>query len=218
MPQAFSLQIVGNYPTWATSAGSLGTFLAGATVAASVHASDALGQTISYALTAGALPAGLSFNTSTGAISGTAPGITGTSNFTVTANNTVGTLAQSFSMTLISFSPGPVNVGNPTSILPGNTLLGPLQTVNSGSTNGSLLGKQPYGSGGVRFYLTNGQSVTYTVAEAIPTAVPAATITITGSSTLGQFWFDENLGPGQMIFIISIGGSPLFRWLPGTVG
>ena len=60
-------------PTWSTSAGNLGTIynnsLSGRTF--TVSASDADGNTISYAVTSGVLPPNMSLNGSTGVISGT---------------------------------------------------------------------------------------------------------------------------------------------------
>jgi hypothetical protein len=46
-------------------------------------------QPYSYSLTAGSLPAGLSFNTTTGAISGTPTRNAKTASFTVTVNDSV---------------------------------------------------------------------------------------------------------------------------------
>ncbi|HTO30481.1 MAG TPA: putative Ig domain-containing protein [Pararhizobium sp.] len=67
----------------------------------SISATGGVG-TITYAVTAGALPAGLSLNTSTGAITGTpTAGAFGTTNFTVTATAaTTGSTAASYSITI----------------------------------------------------------------------------------------------------------------------
>ena len=60
----------------------------------------------SFAVTAGALPTGLSLNSSTGAISGT-PAATGTFTFTVTVTDALGyTGSQSFSITISNPSSG----------------------------------------------------------------------------------------------------------------
>jgi len=58
------------------------------------------GSPYSYAVTAGALPAGLSLNTSTGALTGT-PTTDGAYNFTITATDTYGAIgSESFSLTV----------------------------------------------------------------------------------------------------------------------
>ncbi len=77
--------------------GTVGAIYTGA----SISASGGLG-TISYAVTSGALPAGLALDPSTGSISGTpSAGGIGTSNFTVTATGaTAGSASASYSITV----------------------------------------------------------------------------------------------------------------------
>jgi hypothetical protein len=72
-------------PIWSTSAGSLGT--AGTSVSFSSTIAATGDAPISYAITSGSLPAGITLNTSTGVISGTTPNVTSptTYNFTVSA-------------------------------------------------------------------------------------------------------------------------------------
>lgn len=72
-------------PVWSTSAGSLGSPEIGTSVSYSVGATGDSG--ITYSVTSGALPPGLSLNSSTGAITGTAPSPAANTvyNFTVTA-------------------------------------------------------------------------------------------------------------------------------------
>ncbi len=69
-------------------------------VSLQIHASDsASGQTLTYS--AIGLPSGLSINSSTGLISGTAPRRTGTSSVTVTATDGTGASGSaSFSWTI----------------------------------------------------------------------------------------------------------------------
>jgi len=78
---------VDNEPTWNTASGSLGTFNNYQTVNVSATATDADGDTVTYSVLSGSLPSGLSLNTSTGAITGTASavGSSTTSNFTLRA-------------------------------------------------------------------------------------------------------------------------------------
>ncbi len=61
---------------------------------------------MTFAVTAGTLPAGLALNTTSGVISGT-PTASGSYTFTVQATNTVGSASQSFSGTVTSSAIGP---------------------------------------------------------------------------------------------------------------
>ena len=78
-------------PSWVTSAGSLSTIANGARsgISLTVTATDPESGAINYALTTGALPGGLSLNTSTGVISGDADavGSNTTFNFTIEARD-----------------------------------------------------------------------------------------------------------------------------------
>lgn len=95
-------------PVFVTAAGSLGTIFdvmrtAGYSLA-SAAATDASGGSItSYAITSGSVPAGMSFNTSTAAITGTpnAVGSDTTSTFTVRATDNAGnTTSRTFTITV----------------------------------------------------------------------------------------------------------------------
>ena len=96
-------------PAWSTNAGSLGTYYnynrtgLSYTVAATSTDSD---DTITYAVTSGALPGGLSLNTSTGAITGDGASVSSstTYSFTITATatgegGTTNTAARAFTLT-----------------------------------------------------------------------------------------------------------------------
>ncbi len=61
-------------------------------------------QPITYTITAGALPAGLSLSATTGELSGT-PTVSGTFNFTVQAANSAGSDSQAYSLTISPLSP-----------------------------------------------------------------------------------------------------------------
>jgi len=90
------------------------------------------------------------------------------------------------------------------------TGLGALSAVPAGTTNGAVLGTFPTGGVGARFYLPSGASVSFTVAPAQPSSAPAAVFTISQVET-GPNW-DETLSSGQMIYVTSSTGGPLFRW------
>jgi hypothetical protein len=96
----------GGTPTWTTSAGSLGncydSFRNGFFV--DVVASDPdSNSTISYSVTSGSLPSGMSLNSSSGRISGTPSSVVSdtTSNFTIRASDNAGnTTDRNFSITI----------------------------------------------------------------------------------------------------------------------
>ena len=81
----------GSVPTWNTPAGSLGSSTWGSAVSTSVSASDEETSVSGYSLSLGSLPLGLSFNTNTGAITGTSSNQANTLyTFGVTASDTSG--------------------------------------------------------------------------------------------------------------------------------
>ena len=94
--------IVDSAVVFTNAAGSLATVgdaARGTTVSAG--ATDADGDTITYSITAGSLPAGASLNTSTGGISGfSAVGSNTTSTFTVQAATTDVTITREYSITV----------------------------------------------------------------------------------------------------------------------
>jgi hypothetical protein len=92
-------------PVFITSAGSLGTIfdsLRSSYTLSSAAATDADGDTITYSITSGSLPAGLSISSSTGAITGTASavGSNTTSTFTVSAATAASTSTRQFTITV----------------------------------------------------------------------------------------------------------------------
>ena len=95
----------GGSPTWVTSAGSLGSFVEGAAVSTSVSATDPdTSATVAYSVSTGALPSGVSLNTSTGAITGTAPTVSSdtTYNFTLAATDNAGNVSTRAFSTVIT--------------------------------------------------------------------------------------------------------------------
>ena len=95
-------------PTWTTAAGSLGSVAEGDSMSFTVAATESDGGAITYAVTSGALPSGGSLNTSTGAITGTAPSVSAdtTNNFTITAtDNENQTASRAFSITVTNKLP-----------------------------------------------------------------------------------------------------------------
>jgi len=96
-----ALLTVSDAPTWNTAAGSLGSLAAGGTASFTVSATS--DSTIAYSIVSGALPGGLSLNSSTGAITGTESGATSetTYNFTIRATDAEAQTAdRAFSITV----------------------------------------------------------------------------------------------------------------------
>ena len=92
-------------PSWVTGAGSIGTIsdAARSGYSVTVTATDPESGAITYALVSGALPGGLSLNTSTGVISGNASavGSNTTSNFTIRAKDSASNATErAFSLTV----------------------------------------------------------------------------------------------------------------------
>lgn len=88
-------------PAWQTAAGSLATIGDAATgTHATVSATDADGDTVSYSVQSGSLPAGTSLNSSTGVISGDPDNVSSatTSNFTLRATANSKTVDRAFSI------------------------------------------------------------------------------------------------------------------------
>ena len=83
-PQGFLVSVA---PTWSTSAGALTGAIGGTSYSVTVAASS--DSTIAYSVTSGALPSGITLNSSSGVISGTAPSDASstTYNFTIRATD-----------------------------------------------------------------------------------------------------------------------------------
>jgi len=105
---ASALTTANEPPAFNTAAGSLGNIFDGNAIASKdAGATDADGDTITYSISAGALPSGLSLNTSTGAITGTPSGNSdGTFTFTVQAATTFHTVTREFTLTQVALPSG----------------------------------------------------------------------------------------------------------------
>lgn len=90
---AFNIDAV---PAWTTAAGAIGGGFNGDSINLQVTASDPDGSIASYGVQSGALPSGVSLNTSTGAITGTLPtvGSVTTNTFTIRATTNSGQTAD----------------------------------------------------------------------------------------------------------------------------
>lgn len=103
----YDILTVNDRPIWTTTAGTLGTFNQGASVSVTVAATDEENNTISYSVTSGSIPTGLTLNSSTGIISGTAGAVSGdtTFNFTITASDGTNNTPRSFSIAILEIAP-----------------------------------------------------------------------------------------------------------------
>ena len=96
-----ALLTVSDAPTWSTAAGSLGSMAEGDAANFTIAATG--DSTIAYSIASGALPGGLSLNTSTGAITGTESGATAETTYNFTARATdaeAQTADRAFSITV----------------------------------------------------------------------------------------------------------------------
>jgi hypothetical protein len=96
-----ALLTVSDAPIWSTSAGTLGTFSGGGSVSATVSATS--DSAVTYSITSGSLPTGISLNSSTGAITGTESGATADTTYSFTIRATDGesqTADRAFSITI----------------------------------------------------------------------------------------------------------------------
>jgi hypothetical protein len=169
----------GGSPSFTTASGTLGTIydsLRGSYSLSTAAATDPdTSATISYAITSGAVPTGLSFNTSTAAITGTAGAVGSdtTSNFTITATDNAGnTASRAFSIlvkapVVTSFT----STGSSTWTVPsGISSVWAVVVAGGGGGGGSSSGGGGGAGGGAggmiemsSFPVTPGGSVSYTV-------------------------------------------------------
>jgi hypothetical protein len=91
--------------------------------------------------------------------------------------------------------------------------IGSMTAVPAGAALGTPLGVFPPGAKAVRLYLKAGSSdsVTFTIANTVPTVNPTVTM-LASASVTGPNW-DEPLSNGQMVYVTATTGSPSFRWM-----
>ena len=166
----------GGVPAFNESAGSLGTVydISRTGLSFDAGATDPDGDTITYSVSAGSLPSGLSLNSSTGAITGdaTAVGSQTTSTFTISAATASDTSTRQFTITIepptiTSYT----SVGSGTFSVPtGLTSVDVLVVAGGGPGGGGTTGAGSGAGGGAggliyrpAFPVTPGGSVSYTV-------------------------------------------------------
>jgi len=159
-------------PAWTTASGSLGTISDAARTGYSVTvtATDPESGAITYALVTGALPGGLSLNTTTGVISGNASavGTNTTSNFTIEARDSASNATErAFSLTVNAPQVETFNSSGTFSVPSGVTAVNVLAVAGGGGGGYDVGGGG--GAGGLiyrpAFPVTPGGTVTVTVGD-----------------------------------------------------
>lgn len=110
----YDVLTVNDTPAWTTTAGSLGSFEETSSVSVTVSATDEEGDAITYSVSSGSLPSGLSLNSSTGVISGTPSTVSADTNYSFTISATAGgqTSNRVFSITILEKGPVWVTLSN----------------------------------------------------------------------------------------------------------
>ena len=127
-----------------------------------------------------ALPSGLSFNTSTGSISGTPSAIAATATYTVTATNTGGSSTFGLVITINDVAPNSLSYNSPNIYTVGNTILNLSPTISGGIVTSFSI--SPALPSGLSFNTSTG-SISGTPSAIAATATYTVTATNTGGST-----------------------------------
>lgn len=199
----YDLVSVNDAPIWNTAAGSLGTFAGGSSVSVQLSVSDEESNALTYSVSSGSLPAGLTLNSSTGLISGTAtnPLSQTTYNFSISASDGTNTSTRSFSM-IIPRTPviTTLNVGSGTWTAPAGITSIKLLMVGGGGGGGNNRGNGNGGGGGgggIVYHpsvsVTPGQSYSYSVGSG---GVAAAAYNQSGGQGCVTTGFGATVGGG----------------------
>jgi len=206
-------------PAWTVASGSLGTIYdSGRTgVSITTGATDDEGATLTYAVASGSLPSGLSLNTSTGAITGTANAVGSdtTSNFTLSVTDGTNTTTRAYSITVnapvvTSYTSSSGSFSVPSGITTVDVLV-----VAGGGASGVDNGGGG-GAGGLiyrpAFPVTPGGSVSY--------AVGSGGSSGTGPYPVNSSYFDTQAQGSDSTFgsLTAKGGGAGGNWNPNSAG
>jgi len=126
-----------------------------------------------------ALPSGLSFNTSTGVVSGTPTAVSASTMYTVTASNPNGSVNGTFSITVNDVAPTSIAYATPNVFTKGSAITSLSPTVTGGTPSGYFI--SPALPNGLAFSTATG------VISGTPTVVSAtATYTVTATNANGS--------------------------------
>lgn len=128
----------------------------------SLNAMSLAPLTLTWSITSGALPAGLTLNGSTGVISGT-PSTTGTGSFTVTATDSKGSTSRALMITVDNLYPLTVNLDSGSgSTMSGSYASGATVSINAGTRSGYTFNGWTSSNGG-SFANASSESTTFTM-------------------------------------------------------
>jgi hypothetical protein len=150
------------------------------------------GAVVSYAIT-GTLPAGLTFNTATGVISGTPSVVLATTSFTVTATNSGGTNVKTVTVTVNDVAPA-VSYAPAASYAPGAAV-----TLNPTSTGGAVTS---YTATGLPAGLGSINATTGVISGTTPATTGTYSFTVTATNSGGS------VNVGVTVVVACGGGAP----------
>ncbi|WGK94385.1 MULTISPECIES: putative Ig domain-containing protein [Flavobacterium] len=196
-------------PTTLAYTGSPFTYTKGTAITAIAAPTNSGGTPTSYAVSP-ALPAGLSLNTATGAITGTPTAVTASATYTITATNTGGSTTATINITVNDIAPTTLTyIGSPFTYTKGTAITAIAAPTNGGGTVVSY-SVSPALPAGLSLNTTTG-AITGT-----PTAVVSTIFVITATNSAGSTFAVINISvkdiaPSALTYI----GSP-FTYTKGT--
>lgn len=185
--RVFSMDItnINQTPVWETDAGSLATVTGDAAVSTGVLASDPDGTVLTYHVVSGSLPPGLTLDTETGAITGTATNPVGdtTSHFTIRAtDNDGGYTDRAFNITVTQVFAAPGSTLYTTAGGVSFTVPKYVTSIRVLLMGGGGKGGTNYGGGGGSGYL-NVFTLAVTPGQVLTGTVGAGATSSTGGAT-----------------------------------
>ena len=154
------------------------------------------GTVVSYAVSP-SLPAGLSLDTSTGAISGTPTAITSSASYTITATNTGGTDTATVTIVVNDLAPSSVTYSSTSLSLTNGTTMSTITPTTGGGTATSW-SISPSLPSGLNFNNTTG-AISGTPNAITSSATYTVTATNTGGSATATLTIEVNIAPPSSI-------------------